>query len=264
MLIESYNSVIVVGTQVFRVKRDFDMPFAGRCKRTFRKIAVVGSILTSSLMPLKSTNAKEGERNEPIRESPIAVEEPEDAGSAWIAVRPGYVTGDNQLLIRTEGGASSVHGTRFYGFVDMQPSEQDSAAINSFYGELRLSQDVPRGLAIYGELNAGTGIDPVFRPGLLYNLSTGGWNIQLRLSPISFGGVQDVQLAFYTSTTFAGRISFEALFDVNFRLGSIYYETAADINIGAGFSVGLQIRGFSVLEDRTNDIQPVIRLSFSH
>lgn len=256
--------MIMVVRQEIMMKQNREMTSFSRCKCAFRKAAVVGALAVASLMPLKSATAEDGRRNEPVPDTPTAVEEPEESGSAWMTVRPGYVIGDNQLLIRAEGGASSVHGTRFYGFVDIQPSEHDSAAIDSFYGELRLSQDIFHGLAIYGELNAGTGMDPVFRPGVLYNLSAGGWNMQLRLSPISLGGVQEVQLAFYTNTTFAGRISFEALFDVNFKAGSIYYETATDVNIGAGFSVGLQIRGFSVLEDRTTDIQPLLRVSFSH
>lgn len=246
-----------------RIKSDHTS-FTETCKRAFRKVACATVLTAELLMPLKSATAEEGRQNGPVPDTPAILEEPEETGSSWMAVRPGYVIGDNQLLIRTEGGASSAHGTRFYGFVDMQPSEMDSAAIDSYYGELRLSQDLFRGLAVYAELNAGTGMDPVFRPGVLYNMSAGGWNMQFRLSPVSLGGVQDVQFAVYTGTTFAGRIAFEALFDVNLMAGTIYYETAADMIIGAGFSAGLQVRGFSVLEDRTTDIQTLLRLSFSH
>ena len=178
----------------------------------------------------------------------------------WAIAWPGYVFHANKPLIRIEGGASFDTGTSFYAFGDFQPSEDNSVSIDSFYGEARLAQKVFKGLGIFAQMDAGSGMEPIFRPGLLYTLTPGGWFIQFRASPWSLGGTEDIQLTAYVSKTFAERVFTEIFMDVNTLSKTIYSELGAEILFGGRFSAGMQLRMFTTLEDRHTDVTSIARL----
>jgi hypothetical protein len=225
--------------------------FREKCKMAARKAIFAGALMASTIMPMKSAWAEEAQPAPAV----------EQDSSAWAAIRPGYLPRTNQLTARVEGGASSSTGTSLYGFADFQPSEENSASMDSFYSELRLTQELYRGLGIYAELDASSGMASVFRPGLAYTISTDGWFMQLRASPYSWGGAEDVQLAGYISRTFAERISTELLLKGNILSRTIYCESAVDIIFLERFSAGLQVRLFSDLGAETTDVAPVLRSS---
>ena len=224
-----------------------------RCRRVARKAVFAGMLMASTLMPLKMARAEEA----PQTEAP----EVEQESSGWLAIRPAYLPRTNQLTTRLEGGSSFRTGTSIYGFADFQPSEENSATLDTFYSELRLTQELYRGIGIYAELDAGSGMDSIFRPGLFYSLTQGGWFMQLRASPYSFGGVQDLQVAGYVSRTFAERIYAEFLLKGNILSRTIYGESAVDILFLERFSAGLQVRVFADVESGASDVTPVLRAS---
>lgn len=223
-----------------------------RCRRGLRRAMFAGALMLSSLMPLGRAHA-----DEPAAQPACQAEQAPVSG--WAAIRPGYLPVTNQPTLRLEGGASSTIGTSFYGFVDFQPSEEDSASMDSFYGELRVLQRLYAGLGVYAELDAGSGMVPVFRPGLAYTLNPDGWLIQMRLSPYSLGGANDIQPGLYVSKTFAERIFTEALVKGNIISGTIYSELAADIIFLERLSAGLQVRIFADPGAGQTDVAPLLR-----
>jgi hypothetical protein len=212
--------------------------------------------MLSTLMPLGRAHADEAAAQP---ERPAACETQEEPVTGWAAIRPGYQPIANQFMMKLEGGASSTIGTSFYGFIDFQPTEENSASIDTFYGELRLFQRLYAGLSAYAELDAGTGMTSVFRPGLAYTFNPDGWLIQLRLSPYSLGGINDVQPGMYVSKTFADRLFTEVLVEGNILSRTIYSEIAADIIFLERLSAGLQVRFFADLEAGETDVAPVLR-----
>lgn len=229
------------------------MNFKERCKKVVRKVAFTGMLMASTIMPMKSAWAEDA----PQPETPAVEQET----STWAAIRPGYLPRTNQLTARVEGGASFRTGTSIFGFADFQPSEECSASLDTFYSELRLTQEIYRGLGVYAELDAGSGMRSIFRPGLSYTIAPDGWFMQFRVSPYSFGGTEDVQVGGYISKTFADRISTELLLKGNILSRTIYGETAVDVLFLEMFSAGLQVRVFSDMDSGMTDVTPVIRLS---
>ncbi len=192
--------------------------------------------------------------------SALATSKPVEAESnGWATVWPGYALHENKLLVRMEGGASFDSGTSLYGFADFEPSESNSVSIDSFYGEARVSQKVFKGLSLFAQMDAGSGMEPIYRPGLLYTLTPDEWFVQFRASPWSFGGKEDVQLTLYASKTFGERVFNEMLIDANVLSKTIYSEVAVDILFGGRFSAGMQLRMFTDLESRHTDVTSVAR-----
>lgn len=234
--------------------------FKERCKRALRRLIFTGALMASTIMPLGKALAEEAS---PETAAPAAAEAREPQTISWAAIRPGYAPAQNQAMLRIEGGAAFATGTSFYGFADFQPTEHDSASIDSFYGEARMLQRIHAGLGIYAELDAGSGIGPIFRPGLAYTLTPAGWLIQLRASPWSFGGAEDVQLAAYLNRTFGQRLAAEALLKGDILSRTIYAEVAADILLMRHLSAGLQVRICSDLREGQRDAAPILRASLA-
>jgi|GEM_PF-5191813 len=231
----------------------------GRCKNTFRKAAAAALIAISTFMPLKSSLAEEAVD----APEPVCTRAEEERTSGWMVFRPGYVAHSNQFMIKVEGGMSAPTGTSMYGFAEIRPSETDSASLDSFYSEMRVMQRLYRGLRLYAELDIGSGFTPTLRPGLIYVISVGGWNIMPRIAPWSFGGIQDVQFSIYINRTFGNRIFTEVLTDVNFIQGTIFSEVGTDILLPRGFSAGLLVQIFSDLREGETSVSPILRASAS-
>lgn len=227
--------------------------FKERCKGVARKVAFTGMLMASTLMPLKSARAEEAPQQE--------AQTVEQEASGWLAIRPGYLPRTNQLTTRLEGGASFRSGTSVYGLADFQPSEENSASMDSYYSEISLTQELYRGLGIFAELDSGTGMTSIFRPGLAYSANPDGWLMQFSASPYSLGGAEDVRLSAYVSKTFADRIFTEALLRGYILTRRIFAETAMDVIFLERFSAGLQVRILSDLNEGTTDVTPVLRAS---
>jgi hypothetical protein len=193
----------------------------------------------------------------PAQETPAAEQE----ASGWLAIRPGYLPRTNQLTTRVEGGASFSTGTSLYGLVDFQPTEENSASMDSYYSEISLTQELYRGLGIFAELDSGTGMVSIFRRGLSYSANPDGWLMQFTVSPYSLGGAEDVRLSAYVSKTFAERIFTEALLRGYILTRTIFAETAMDVIFLERFSAGLQVRILSDLNEGTTDVTPILRAS---
>lgn len=235
------------------------MGLGERCRRTFRRATAATALTVATLMPLKSSLAEEAAA-EP---EPACEQAQEEHVSGWMAFRPGYVIGSNQLMLKIEGDMSAPTGTSMYGFAQIRPPEEDSASLDTFYSEMRVMQRLYCGLRFYAELDIGSGFEPTVRPGLIYVASVGGWNIMPRIAPWSFGGVNDGQFSIYINRTFGDRIFTEFLMDVNFMQATIYAEVAADIIISRGFSAGLIVMMFSDLKGGETSVSPTIRASAS-
>ncbi len=230
-----------------------------RCRKTFCRVAAATVLAVATLMPLKAAQAEEASA-----EPEAACEQAEEGRtSGWMAFRPGYVLGSNQLMLKIEGGMSAPSGTSMYGFAEISPSEENSASMVTFYSEMRVMQRLYRGLRLYAELDLGSGFEPTVRPGLIYVASVGGWNIMPRFAPWSFGGVEDGQFSIYVNRTFGDRVFTELLMDMNFLQATIYAEVAADILMPRGFSAGIIVRMFSDLREGETSLSPVIRASAS-
>jgi hypothetical protein len=230
-----------------------------RAKEKIGKIMAIAAIGAASLFPQKA--AAETELNDP--ELPGQTEQEDADHGGWLALRPGYVIGANQLTLRAEGGASTPEGTHFYAFADFSASEEDSAALDSFYSEMRVMRDIWGGLRLFAELDIGSGMDPVIRPGLMYQAVFDGWSIAPRLSPWSFGGANDLQISIYVNKTFADRIFTEILLDLNMFSATAYAEVAADILMPGDFSIGLGVTVFSDLRQGDAELRSIIRAGAS-
>ncbi len=178
----------------------------------------------------------------------------------WATVWPGYSTTANRPTLRIEGGASFDSGTSFYAFGDFEPTEKNSMRIDGFYGAARVSQSVYNGLGLFGEMEMGTGMQNIYKPGIYYALPLEDWFVQLRLAPWMMGGKEDVQLAAYMSKTFGGVLSTELLLKANLLSQTMYWEFAADILFAERFSVGSQLRMFTDFQTGHTDVTPVARV----
>ncbi|GEM_PF-1505821 len=181
-------------------------------------------------------------------------------GKGWAIAWPGYVLHANKPTLRIEGGASFDTGTSVYAFTDFEPSKDNSVSFDTFYGEGRIAQELFKGLAAYAEVDAGSGMDSVFRPGLMYSASPGGFFLLFRVSPWSMGGAEDIQLVAYASKTFADRVFMEVLVKANILAKTIYSELGVGILFGGRLSAGIQLRMFTELEEKHTDVAPVARL----
>lgn len=177
----------------------------------------------------------------------------------WATLWPGYSTTANRPTLRVEGGASFDTGTSFYAFGDFEPSKKDSIAMDSFFGAARVSQSVFGGLGLFGEMETGTGMEPIFKPGMSYTLTPVDWFIHFRLSPWMFGGKEDIQLVAYLSRVFGETLSTELLLKANLLSKTMYWEFAADILFAERFSVGSQLRMFTDFSTGHTDVTPVAR-----
>ncbi|MFH1393470.1 MAG: hypothetical protein ABII71_02390 [Candidatus Micrarchaeota archaeon] len=229
-----------------------------RCRRTFRGVAAATVLAVASLMPMRTAHAEAAAEPEAVCE-----QAEEEGATGWFAFRPGYVIGANQLMLKIEGGMSAPTGTSMYGFAEIRPSEEDSASLDSLYSEMRVMQRLYRGLRLYAELDFGSGLEPIVRPGLIYVASVGGWNIMPRISPWSFGGAGEVQFSIYLNRAFGERIFTEFLIDMNFIQATIYAEVAADVLMPRGFSVGLFVSVFSDLRIGEASVTPIVRAGAS-
>lgn len=178
----------------------------------------------------------------------------------WATLWPGYSTNANRPTLRVEGGASFDSGTSFYAFGDFEPSKRDSIAIDSFFGAARVSQSVWNGLGLFGEIETGTGMDPIFKPGMSYTVPLEDWFIQLRLSPWMFGSKEDIQMVAYLSKVFGETLSTELLLKANLLSKTMYWEFAADILFADRFSVGSQLRMSTDFSTGHTDVTPVARV----
>jgi len=176
----------------------------------------------------------------------------------WATLWPGYSINANRPTLRVEGGASFDSGTSFYAFGDFEPTQRNSINMDGFFGAARVSQSVWEGLGLFGEMETGTGMEPIFKPGVSYTVPLEDWFIQLRLSPWMFGGKEDVQLVAYLSKVFGGTLSTELLLKANLLSKTMYWEFAADILFADRFSVGSQLRMFTDETGHT-DVTPVAR-----
>ncbi len=233
-----------------------------KCKKVVRNMVLAGALMAPIAMPLGKAAA--AEPVEPPKTVAVETQDKEEEQAAgWAVARPGYAPRTNQLMLRIEGGASYPVGTSFYGFMDFVPSRPDSAGIDSFYGEARVLQKIYGGLAVLVEFDAGSGMEPIFRPGLAYSIAPDDWLLQARVMPWSLGGVGDVQLALYGCKTFGGRLFNEVLLKVNVISETIYGEIAADVLFLERLSAGLQLRVFSSLKDGKTELIPVLRIGVS-
>ncbi len=227
--------------------------FKERCKKAARKVAFTGMLMASSLMPIKSAWAEDAPQQE--------AQTVEQETSGWLAIRPGYLPRTNQLTTRVEGGATFSTGTSLYGLADFQPSEENSASMDTYYSEISLTQELYRGLGIFAELDSGSGMVSIFRPGLSYSANPDGWLMQFSVSPYSLGGEEDIRLSGYMSKTFGERIFTEALLRGYILTRKIFAETAMDVIFLERFSAGLQVRILSDLDSGTTDVTPILRAS---
>ncbi len=197
----------------------------GRCVASGKKV-VAGGVLTAAL--LASSCAPE----------------------SWSNVQPAYKPRQNTPTVRVEGGTKSGR-VSFYSFIDMDPVQDNSADMESFYGEARVAYALNDVWALAVEYDAGNNCDDLARAGVVITPKTWKGNFtMLKYYPVETTGNKGQQLCAYTSQAITDKVDAILTAEYNFRSRTLYLEPEISFKPNERCAVFVQGRHFSSIDDR--------------
>ncbi len=181
---------------------------------------------------------------------------------SWSNVQPAYKPRQNTPTVRVEGGTKSGR-VNFYSFIDMDPVQDNSADMESFYGEARVAYALNDVWALAVEYDAGNNCDDLARAGVVITPKTWKGNFtMLKLYPWETSGQKGPQVCVYTSQKLTDKVSASVTAEYNTDSRTLYLEPELRYKQNDRFFVFLQGRHFGSIDDRIN-FAPVIGAGYN-
>jgi len=181
---------------------------------------------------------------------------------SWGNAQPAYNFERNAPTVRVEGGSKSGK-VGFYSFMDMDPIQDNSADMESFYGEARVSYALNDVWALAVEYDAGNNCDDLARAGIVITPKTWKGNFTMfKYYPVETTGNKGQQLCAYTSQAITGKLDAILTAEYNFESRTLYLEPELRFKPNERFFSFLQGRHFGSIDDRI-DFAPVLGAGYN-
>ena len=181
---------------------------------------------------------------------------------SWSNVQPAYNMERNTPTIRVEGGSKSGK-VSVYSFMDMDTSKENSADMENFYGEARVSYALNDVWALAIEYDTGNNCDDLARAGVVITPKTREGNFTMfKYYPVETTGNKGQQLCAYTSQAITKKLDAILTAEFNFDSRTIYIEPELDFKPNKRTAIFLQGRHFGSIDDRIK-LQPVVGIKYN-
>ena len=171
------------------------------------------------------------------------------AASCMSNIQPAYNLSQNSATIRLEGSSKLTDKVKCYGFTDVDAVE-DSADLENFYAEARLSYSINDILALAAEYNGGNNLEDTVRLGFVVTPKTFKGNFTMfKFYPYETNGSKGPQVCFFTSQELTDKIIACLTVDYNIDLETISIEPELDYKVNERLTAFLQGRRFGPIDN---------------
>jgi hypothetical protein len=176
---------------------------------------------------------------------------------SWSNIQPAYKPRQNTPTVRVEGGSKLADRVSFYSFMDMDPVQDNSADMESFYGEARVAYALNDVWALAVEYDTGNNCDDLARAGVVITPKTWKGNFTMfKIYPWETSRGKGPQVCLYSSQQLTDKISAIITAEYNTDSRTLYLEPELRYTPDKRYFIFLQGRHFGSIDDRI-DLAPV-------